>query len=90
MSPTLSREPGFQTSAWLVAACELGYDCSQPFPAIVESCAESGVCAGVQAVSDLIQQVPDFARSYTAGQDIAYKIRARDSDGLEPYLTMRP
>ena len=89
-SPVLSREPAFQSASWIVAACELGCDCTRPFPGLIELCAESGACTAVQTASDFIQGAPDFARIYTAGEDIAYKIRARDWAGLEPYLEMRP
>jgi hypothetical protein len=75
-------------ASWLVAACELGLDCRQPPPPTARDCATSQMCAGVQTVTDMIQMVRYPNDVYVAGQDIAYKIKIGDWEGLQQHLAL--
>jgi len=76
--------------SWFVAACELGLDCSKPPPAMARYCATSRSCyMGLQTVTDMIQMVGYPNEVYVAGQDIAYKIKSGDWEGLQPHLPLR-
>lgn len=75
-------------ASWLVAACELGLDCRKPPPTIARDCATSQMCAGVQTVTDMIQMVRYPNDVYFAGQDIAYKIKIGDWEGLQQHLAL--
>jgi hypothetical protein len=86
--PPTAREP-WMSASWLVAACELGLDCSKPPPALARECATSQVCVGIYTVADLIQAVGYPADVYAAGQDIAYKIKIGDWEGLQTHLALR-
>jgi hypothetical protein len=89
--PNVSPDP--QTGiAWLVAACELGYDCSQTNPSLRHACVENNTCDGT-TLPDYFQRsatAAEFAEAYAAGQDIAYNVRAGNWEGLQPHLVMRP
>jgi hypothetical protein len=85
--PPTTREP-WRSASWLVAACELGLDCSKPPPALARDCATSQLCAGINTVADMLQTVPYPGDVYTAGQDIAYKIKIGDWEGLQQHLAL--
>lgn len=89
--PNVSRDP-WQGEAWLLAACELGYDCSQTNPSLRHACVESRTCDG-STLADEIRRSGnpgDFAAAYAAAQDIAYNVRQGSWQGLQPYLAMKP
>ena len=89
--PNVSRDPqrGF---AWLIAACELGYDCSMTNPALGSgsACAQSGTCDGTTLIDGFRRgaSAAEFAKTYAAAQDIAYNVRQGNWDALQPYLAM--
>ena len=83
-----AQEP-WRLASWWVAACELGLDCSKPPPAMVRECATSQMCVATTTVADMIQMVGYPNDVYVAGQDIAYKIKIGDWDGLQPHLPLR-
>lgn len=87
MSGRLARDPSFQGPAWLLAACELGYDCSANNPQLpYVSCDQTGACPTLQ---DSLQQSlsgGQYGRVYAASQDIAYKVKHGDWSGLQQYL----
>jgi hypothetical protein len=85
--------PGAQQGvAWLLAACELGYDCSQTNPSQGNACVQSGTCDGSTLADGFRHSVSaaEFAKAYAAGQDIAYNVGTGNWEGLQPYLVMRP
>jgi len=86
-APT-AREP-WRFASWLVAACELGLDCSKPPPTLIRECATSQRCEATTTVADMIQMVGYPNDVYVAGQDIAYKIKTGDWEGLQPHLPLR-
>lgn len=89
LQPNVSRDPqrGF---AWLIAACELGYDCSMTNPALRSACAQSGTCDGTTLMDGFRRSASaaEFAKTYAAAQDIAYNVRQGNWDALQPYLAM--
>lgn len=88
---TLASDRTFQGPAWLVAACQLGYDCSNANPEIGQGCAEAGTCSAALTLADIFQRdlgAQEYARIYAAGQDIAYKVTQGDWEGLQRYLQM--
>lgn len=91
LQPNVSGD-ALQGAAWILAACELGYDCSQTNPSRGHACVQSGTCNGTTLADEIRSSVSagEFAKAYAAGQDIAYNIRQGDWEGLQPYLVMRP
>jgi hypothetical protein len=89
MQPEVARNQS-QGPAWAYAACELGYDCSQPFPAVREDCASTGICSAITSVRDVIQAAGNFDKVYSQGLAIADQVRLGDWEGLQPYLEMKP
>jgi hypothetical protein len=93
MNPNVARDD-LQWVSWAVAACDLGYDCTQPMPAARDECAASGLCSAVTTVGDMIQRHPKLASNgaeiYAAAQDIAQHVRAQNWDSLEAHLKLRP
>jgi hypothetical protein len=87
--PKVSRDPR-RGVAWLIAACELGYDCSMTNPALRSACARSGTCGGTTLTDGFRQSVTpaEFAKMYAAAQDIAYNVRQGNWDALQQYLAM--
>jgi hypothetical protein len=85
------RHDALQSSAWLLAACELGYDCSQTNPSLRHACVQSGTCDGTTFVDQTRDSMnaAEFAKVYAAAQDIAYNVRVGNWDALQPYLVMR-
>lgn len=78
--------------AWQVAACELGYDCSKANPAVGFGCAEDGTCEAGETLLDVMQRDlggVKYAAIYANAQDIQYKIRTNDWDGLQQYLQVK-
>jgi hypothetical protein len=82
-----TNEP-WRSTSWIVAACELGLDCSKPFPSLARLCATSRACQPLSTVADFVQTAPCPNQAYTAGQDLAYKIKTGDWDGLQPHLAL--
>ena len=84
-----STEQGY---AWQVAACEAGYDCSLANPDWGFDCVESGACLAGETWLDTLQRdlgAVKYAELYAQAQDIQYKIKARDWDGLQQYLKIQ-
>jgi hypothetical protein len=86
----VGRNHSFQGPAWLIAACELGYDCSMRNPEILGECVEGvGICNSAFTLADMFTRdlgATRFGEIYAASQDIVYKINADDWDGLQQYL----
>jgi hypothetical protein len=91
LQPNVSRDPS-QGEAWLLAACGLGYDCSQTNPSLRHACVESRTCDGSTLADEIRRSAnaADFAAAYAAAQDIAYNVRQGSWEGLQPYLVMKP
>jgi hypothetical protein len=53
---------------------------------------QNGTCDGSTLADDIRRSVSaaDFAKTYAAGQDIAYNVRAGNWEALQPYLVLRP
>jgi hypothetical protein len=91
-NPIVARDAAVQGSAWLLAACSAGYDCSSDNPNVGFGCAQAGICNGGFTIPDQLQRdlsPKEFAAAYAASQDILYKIRVGDWDGLEPHWALR-
>jgi hypothetical protein len=92
MNPHLVANPehGY---AWVVAACELGYDCADSNPGRGGAgCVEAGVCVEGHGMLDVLQRdlgAAKYAAIYANAQDIQYKIKTGDWDGLQQYLRLR-
>lgn len=91
MSPTVASDLS-RAFAWLLAACELGYDCgTRSFPGLDADCRLSGRCTHVTTITEFMTSgsYPGFARAYAAGLDIAHKVREGDWTGLQPHLQFK-
>lgn len=89
--PSVVADPK-QGAAWLVAACEMGYDCSNANPSWASGCIEDGTCAAGETRLTEMQRdfgAAKYAEIYAKAQDIQYKIRAGDWDGLQQYLEVK-
>ena len=78
--------------AWLTAACQSGYDCSNANPDIGRGCVEAGTCDAGSTTLDVLQRdlsPAEYAAIYAAGQDILYKVTNDDWDGLQQYLAIK-
>jgi len=90
-SPTVARDSVFQGPAWLMAACQLGYDCSAPNPELGRACLDAGTCIAGLTLADVFQRdlgARQFAKVYAASQDIVFKVNEGDWEGLRQYLEM--
>ena len=88
-SITDSPESGF---AWYIAACESGHDCSNSNPDLGLGCIDSGTCEAGQTYLDVLQRdlgAAKYAEIYANAQDIQYKVRSNDWDGLQQYLKIK-
>jgi len=89
--PTVTAKPE-QGYAWQVAACEAGYDCSLANPDWGFACVESGACLVGETLLDAMQRdfgSARYAEIYAKAQDIQYKIKTNDWDGLQQYLEIK-
>src|SRR5262245_49851658 len=88
--PELQTRP-LQSQVWLLASCELGFDCSSPLPP-TDSCGYAGTCKPFVPMESLRRDLGEkkFAEIYAEAQDVAYRVRAGDWDGLQPFLAMKP
>jgi hypothetical protein len=88
-SADLARDHSFQGPAWLMAACELGYDCTAENPEFrLLNCDYQSTCPTLQDI--LVRDFrAKYGEIYAASQDIVYKIRNDDWDGLQQYLEMK-
>lgn len=88
-SADVARDHSYQGPAWILAACELGYDCTAANPDfMLLNCDYQVACPTLQDV--LMRDFgADYGRIYAASQDIAYKLRVGDWDGLQQYLEMK-
>jgi hypothetical protein len=89
--PSVAADPedGY---AWIVAACESGYDCSNLNPDVGAGCVERGTCEPGQTFLDVLQRdlgAGKYAAIYANAQDIQFKIRTNDWDGLQQYLEVK-
>jgi hypothetical protein len=78
--------------AWWVAACETGYDCSNDNPDWAPGCAQDGTCVAGETRLTVLQRdlgATGYAEIYANAQDIQYKLRANDWDGLQQYLPVK-
>jgi hypothetical protein len=78
--------------AWIVAACESGYDCSNANPDVGAGCVERATCEPGQTFLDVLQRdlgAGKYAAIYANAQDIQYKIKTNDWDGLQQYLRLK-
>jgi hypothetical protein len=81
--------------AWVLAACELGYDCTYANPAVGLGCVELGMCTGAESIV-----TPQgwgsgwFGTAYARSQDIVYAIEhgngTRAVDELLEKLELEP
>jgi hypothetical protein len=81
-----------QGYAWQVAACEAGYDCSLVNPDWGFDCVASGACLAGETWLDTLQRdlgAAKYAEIYAQAQDIQYKIKAGDWDGLQQYIKIQ-
>jgi hypothetical protein len=89
--PSLVDDP-LHGYAWQVAACESGHDCSKGNPYIGFGCIEEGTCVAGETWTDVLERdlgAAKYAAVYASAQDIQYKIRTNDWDGLQQYLQLR-
>jgi hypothetical protein len=89
--PSVSDNPesGF---AWYIAACESGHDCSNSNPDLGRGCIQAGTCEAGQTFLDVLQRdlgPAKYAEIYAKAQDIQYRIRSGDWDGLQQYLKIK-
>jgi hypothetical protein len=97
MIGTLMSQPAITESAevglsWQLAACESGYDCSNANPDFGFGCVEVGACVAGLTFPDTIQRdlgPVRYATVYASAQDILYKTRSGDWDGLQQYLKIK-
>ena len=78
--------------AWQVAACEMGYDCSKANPALGFGCTEDGTCDAGETFLYVMQRdlgAAEYAEIYASAQDIQYRIRTNDWDGLQKYVQIK-
>jgi hypothetical protein len=78
--------------AWLVAACESGYDCSYANPDVGSGCVNAGTCVPGFTLLDTMQRdlgATQYAAIYAEAQDIQYRIGVDDWDGLQQYLQLK-
>lgn len=89
LQPSISHDH-LQSAAWILAACELGYDCSETNPSRGHVCVQRGTCNGTTLVDEIRSSVSasDFAKAYAASQDIAYNVRNGNWDALQRHLAM--
>jgi hypothetical protein len=80
-----------QSELWLLASCDLGFDCSVPLPP-TDSCGYAGTCEPFVPMEFLRRNLGEkkFAEIYAEAQDVAYRIRVGDWEGLQPFLAMKP
>jgi hypothetical protein len=91
-NPIIARESASQSSAWYLAACAAGYDCSTDNPIVGFGCPSAGTCNGGFTIPDQLQQVltpKQYAAAYATSQEILYKINTGDWDGLNQFLELR-
>ena len=89
--PAVVADPK-QGLAWWIAACEMGYDCSNDNPNWAPGCVQDGTCAaGETRLTELQRDLgaTEYAEIYASAQDIQYKIKANDWDGLQQYLQVK-
>jgi hypothetical protein len=89
--PSIVADPHYGY-AWLVAACDTGYDCSRANPNLGFGCVEDGTCNAGQTLLDTMQRdfgPTKYAEIYANAQDIQYKIDTNDWDGLQKYLEIK-
>jgi hypothetical protein len=89
--PSLVADPEYGY-AWQVAACESGYDCSNANPEIGLGCVVDSSCVDDLTWLDKMQRdfgPTKYAEIYANAQDIQYKIRTDDWDGLQQYLKIK-
>jgi hypothetical protein len=89
--PSVAADPedGY---AWIVAACEGGYDCTNENPDVGSGCVARGTCEAAQTFVDVLQRdlgAGKFGTIYAKAQDIQYKIKANDWEGLQQYLELK-
>jgi hypothetical protein len=97
MIGTLMSQPAITESvevglSWQLAACESGYDCSNANPDFGFGCVEVGTCVAGLTFPDTIQRdlgPVRYATVYASAQDILYKTRSGDWDGLQQYLKIK-
>lgn len=97
MIGTLFSQPAITESvevglSWQLAACESGYDCSNGNPDFGFGCIEVGTCLAGFTFQDMIQRdlgSVRYAAVYASAQDILYKTRSGDWDGLQQYLKIK-
>jgi hypothetical protein len=85
---TVGRDAA-QGAAWLVAACEAGYDCSNANPAIGQGCSERQGCDAGSTLPEMMRLTlgdAQFAEIRAAGDEILTRINRGDWEGLQPYL----
>jgi hypothetical protein len=85
----VGRDQSFQGPAWLIAACDLGYDCSMRNPELGQACADVGTCNAGLTLADTMQRdlgATRFGAIYAASQYIVYKVNTGDWEGLQQYL----
>jgi TPR repeat protein len=78
--------------AWIVAACESGYDCSNANPDVGGGCVERGTCEPGHTFLDVLQKdlgAGKYGAIYASAQDIKYKIKTNDWDGMQQYLQLK-
>ncbi|MET0984437.1 MAG: hypothetical protein ABW034_03415 [Steroidobacteraceae bacterium] len=78
--------------AWMLTACSIGYDCSMANEDIGHGCVERGMCDPNMTLRESFQRewpAEPFARVYALEQEITYKFRAGDVDGLQEFMRLR-
>jgi hypothetical protein len=86
--PSIVADPA-DGYAWSIAACESGYDCSNTNPDVGFGCVARGTCERGSTYLDVLQRdlgAGRYATIYAKAQDIQYKIKTSDWDGLQQYL----
>jgi hypothetical protein len=89
--PSIVADPA-DGYAWSVAACESGYDCSNANPEVGFGCVERGTCELGSTFLDVLQRdlgAGKYATIYAKAQDIQYRIKTSDWDGLQQYLEVK-
>lgn len=68
--------------AWVLAACEAGYDCTYSNPNIGNGCIEAGNCASADTIVLQMQRELGgvFGESYARSQEILYAFEQGDGD----------
>ncbi len=78
-----------QGTAWLLAACEAGFDCSNANPIVGQGCAVAGICDPAVTLQQSLERSFDgaqLAQLHAASRDILERIERGDWGGLQPYL----